>query len=82
MQNLSYPTCTSMQGCRRSCKDKTLMGWNGGSTDKTNNAPMPFYGRWWGTVNMVIFAGVKFRENVGKTFHVGIIFTILLLFPS
>ena len=24
----------------------------------------------------------KFRENVGKTFHVGVIFTILLLFPS
>ena len=31
---------------------------------------------------MVIFAGGKFRENVGKTFHVGVIFTILLLFPS
>ena len=36
----------------------------------------------WNTVNMVIFAGGKFRENVGKTFHVGVIFTILLLFPS
>ena len=24
----------------------------------------------------------KFRENVGKTFHVGVIFTILLIFPS
>ena len=34
------------------------------------------------TVNVVIFAGGKFRENVGKTFHVGVIFTILLLFPS
>ena len=34
------------------------------------------------TVNVVIFAGGKFRKNVGKTFHVGIIFTILLLFPS
>ena len=28
---------------------------------------------------MVIFAGGKFRENVGKTFNVGVIFTILLL---
>ena len=27
------------------------------------------------------FAGGKFRENVGKTFHMGVIFTILL-FPS
>ena len=35
-----------------------------------------------GTVNVVIFAGGKFRENVGKTFHVGVIFTILLIFPS
>ena len=34
------------------------------------------------TVNVVIFAGGKFRENIGKTFHVGVIFTILLLFPS
>ena len=34
------------------------------------------------TVNVVIFAGGKFRENVGKTFHVGVIFTIPLLFPS
>ena len=34
------------------------------------------------TVNVVIFAGGKFRENVGKTFHAGVIFTILLLFPS
>ena len=34
------------------------------------------------TVNVVIFAGGKFRENVGKTFPVGVIFTILLLFPS
>ena len=32
------------------------------------------------TVNVVIFAGGIFRENVGKTFHVGVIFTILLLF--
>ena len=31
---------------------------------------------------MVIFRGGKFRENFGKTFHVGVIFTILLLFPS
>ena len=23
------------------------------------------------TVNVIIFAGGKFRENVGKTFHVG-----------
>ena len=30
------------------------------------------------TLNVVIFAGGKFRENVGKTFHVGVIFTILL----
>ena len=28
------------------------------------------------TVNMVIFARGKFRENVGKTFHVGVIFII------
>ena len=34
------------------------------------------------TVNVVIFAGGKFRENVGKTFHVGVIFTILLIYPS
>ena len=34
------------------------------------------------TVNMVIFAGGKFPENVGKTFHVGVIFRILILFPS
>ena len=34
------------------------------------------------TVNVVIFAGGKFRENVGKTFHVGVIFTILLVVPS
>ena len=34
------------------------------------------------TVNVVIFAGGKFRENVGKTFHVGVIFTIFLIFPS
>ena len=34
------------------------------------------------TVNMVIFAGGKFRKNVGKTFHVGVFFTKLLLFPS
>ena len=32
------------------------------------------------TVNVVIFAGGKFRENIGKTFHVGVIITILLLF--
>ena len=32
------------------------------------------------TVNVVIFAGGKFRENVGKTFHVGVIFTILYIF--
>ena len=32
-------------------------------------------------VNVVIFAGEKFRENVGKTFHVGVIFTIFHLFP-
>ena len=25
------------------------------------------------TVNVIIFAGGKFRENVGKTFHVGVI---------
>ena len=36
----------------------------------------------WDTVNVVIFAEGKFRENVGKTFHVGVIFTILLIFPS
>ena len=34
------------------------------------------------TVNVIIFAGGKFRENVGKTFRMGVIFTILLLFPS
>ena len=34
------------------------------------------------TVNVVIFAGGKFREKIGRTFHVGVIFTILLIFPS
>ena len=34
------------------------------------------------TDNVVIFAGGKFRENVDKTFHLGVIFTILFLFPS
>ena len=34
------------------------------------------------SVNVVIFAGGKFRENIGKTFHMVVIFTILLLFPS
>ena len=34
------------------------------------------------TVNMVIFAGGKFRKNAGKTFHMGVIVTILLLFTS
>ena len=33
------------------------------------------------TVNQVIFAGGKFRENVGKPFHVGVIFTIFHIFP-
>ena len=33
------------------------------------------------TVNVVIFAGGKFRENVGKTFHVGVIFTIFHIYP-
>ena len=33
------------------------------------------------TVNVVIFAGGKFRENVAKTFHVGEIFGIHLKFP-
>ena len=32
------------------------------------------------TVNLVIFAGGKFRENYGKTFHVGLSFMIILLF--
>ena len=35
-----------------------------------------------GNVKVVIFAVGKFCENVGKTFHVGEIFMILLLFPS
>ena len=34
------------------------------------------------TVNVVIFAGGKFRKYVGKTFHMGVIFTKLLLFLS
>ena len=34
------------------------------------------------TVNVVIFAGGNFCVNVGKAFHVGVFFTILLLFPS
>ena len=33
------------------------------------------------TENVVIFAGGKFRENVGKTFHVRVIFMIFHLFP-
>ena len=56
-----------------------------------NGHNMHFKGKFWidvrnkcmqTTVNVVIFAGGNFRENVGKTFHVGVIFTILLLFPS
>ena len=34
------------------------------------------------TVNVVIFAGGKFRKNFGKTFHMGVIFTVLLICPS
>ena len=34
------------------------------------------------TVNVVIFAGGKFRSYVGKTFQVGVIFTILLICPE
>ena len=34
------------------------------------------------SVNVVIFAWGKFHENVGKTFHVGVNFRVLLLFPS
>ena len=34
------------------------------------------------TVNVDIFAGGKFREIVGKTFHVKVYFTILLLLYS
>ena len=34
------------------------------------------------TVNVVIFVGGKIRENYGKTFHVGVNFTIVILFPS
>ena len=33
-----------------------------------------------GTVNVVIFAGGKFHENVVKIFHVGVIFTIFHIF--
>ena len=33
------------------------------------------------TVNMVIFAGGKFCENVSKTFHMGVNFSVVLLFP-
>ena len=33
------------------------------------------------TVNVVIFAGGKFRENIVKTFQVGVIFMISLIFP-
>ena len=32
------------------------------------------------TVNVVIFTGGKFCENVGKTFHVRVVFRNLLLF--
>ena len=31
---------------------------------------------------VAIFAGGKFRENVDKTFHMGVIFTIRLIFSS
>ena len=41
-----------------------------------NEIPHPVY------FKRVFFAGGKFRDNIGKTFHVGEIFTILLLFPS
>ena len=34
------------------------------------------------TVNVVIFAGGNFRENVDKTFHVGVIFTIFSWYYS
>ena len=37
---------------------------------------------YFGTVNVVIFAGGKICENVCKAFHVGVIFTKLLLFLS
>ena len=33
------------------------------------------------TVNMVIFAGGKFRENDGATFRVGVIFAMSRSFP-
>ena len=33
-------------------------------------------------INVVIFAGGIFSENLGKTFHVGVIFTITFLFSS
>ena len=34
------------------------------------------------TVNVVTFRWGKFHENVGMTFHVEVIFAILLPFPS
>ena len=34
------------------------------------------------TVNVVIFAGGKFRKNVGKTFHVGVILPDTTPIPS
>ena len=45
------------------------------------NKPCIFMSPWL-TVNMVILRWGGFRENVVKTFHVGIIFTKLLLFPQ
>ena len=41
--------------------------------------PKLFHGTF--TVNVVIFAGGKFRENVDKTFRVGVIFPIPPIFP-
>ena len=35
---------------------------------------------YYNTVNMVIFALGKFHENVGKSFHIAVIFMMLLLF--
>ena len=34
------------------------------------------------TVNVVIFAGGKFHKNIRKTFHLGVIFMIIHLFPE
>ena len=71
------------------CRDGITDKQRGGRTIQTLDAPGGPFRRGHKkyldehTVNMVIFALGKFCNNVGKTFHMGVIFMILhvLLFP-